>query len=822
MAAGPEITQRVYERLCLAAVIMITLVVIPANLLQHMPWVVDGLAAGFGLVSLILYRLSRRGIWYPSAFLGGMVLTIDLIWFPNAGAIGSIPFFFLPAVVYAAIFYRGRLRATIVALIVLDALALMALEQARPSLVTPFVDESAMRVDLAIGLSVSALLSAVMLWIVTDSYDHERHSRESTLTALDDAREEFARLFQMNPDAVYLIDPALPAYVDVNHGFERLTGWNKPEVVGRSEEDVQIWVDVSEHTRFYDELARLGHVENVLSRFRRRDSAQFWGSTSAAWVEMSGRRLLLLTTRDVTTRIDAQRRDAESRALLAALLDSTKDGVWQVEPKGFTLTAFNAAFAERFRREWGRPLELGRTLEELASPELGAIWRAFYQRALIEGAFSTEYDFDQGRRTSLVSLSPVTHDGEVFGVSVFSRDITELKRAAEERAAITLQLLQSQKMESLGSLAGGVAHDFNNMLTAIMGYAELLLADESSLERQRSLLAITQAATRSRDLTGKLLAFGRRGKNIVQSVDLGSVVHDSLHMLRPTLRSDMNVMVDMRAASRVDGDPSQMSQVIVNLCINANEAMPTGGTLMIASADVTLDARAAKMAGVTAGDYVKCSVTDTGIGMADDVRVRIFEPFFTTKFGGQVRGTGLGLSTVYGIIQSHGGNILVESQLGIGTSFTVLLPKGALTPEPVPTPAMVSSGSGLILIAEDEPMVREMLTAAVEGLGYGVLVAEDGEVAVRVFAEHHADVIGVVLDLKMPRKSGREAFIEMRAIDPNVPVLVCSGYGDNEEAQSLISLGAKGLLTKPFRIADLSRHLATMGSRLSVDVERNQ
>jgi len=808
--AQSELIHRIYERLCLAGTLTIAFVVMPTNLLQRMPWELQALAATFGLVSLWLHRLARRGRSYPLAFLSGMVVTTTLMWFPNAGAVGSIPFFFLPAVTYAAIFFRGRLRVGAVLVIVLDPLGLMLLEQLRPEWVIPFVSQNALRIDLAVGLATSALLTMIMLWVVTDAYDAEQQGREAGLLALREAREEFARLFQMNPDAVYLLDPALPALIDVNHGFERLTGWNKPEAVGRSPLELNLWVDLEERVRFYEDLERQGYLQSFLCRFRRRDRQEFWALTSASWVETSGRRLLLLATRDVTERIEAQRRDAESRVLLAALIDSTNDGVWQVDPVNFAFTAFNAAFAERFRREWGVELELGRTLEELSSPDVAATWRAFYTRALTEGSFTTEYVVDGGNRTNLISLSPVTHEGEVFGVSVFSRDITQLKRAAAERVLIEQQLLQSQKMESLGSLAGGVAHDFNNMLTAIMGYSELLLPGEPLPDRRQSLLAIMQAATRSRELTAKLLAFGRRGKNIVQSVDLAVIVRDSITMLRPSFRADVEVVIDMDGAWLVDGDPSQMSQVIVNLCLNANEAMPQGGRLVIASANVTLGDAAAKLAGLGAGEYLRLRVTDSGIGMDADVRVRIFEPFFTTKVGGQVQGTGLGLSTVYGIIQAHGGNIIVDSTPGAGATFSVYLPKGALEPEqPQPSP-VVSAGSGVILIAEDEDMVRQLLISAIERLGYRAIGAVDGDDAVRVFTAHCHELTGVLLDLKMPRKSGSAAFVEMHAIAPRVPILICSGYGDNAEAQRLITLGAKGLLAKPFTMSDLSSYLAKL------------
>jgi two-component system, cell cycle sensor histidine kinase and response regulator CckA len=201
-------------------------------------------------------------------------------------------------------------------------------------------------------------------------------------------------------------------------------------------------------------------------------------------------------------------------------------------------------------------------------------------------------------------------------------------------------------MDSLGSLAGGVAHDFNNMLGGIMGYTDLLMAGEPDPARQEQLKAILQAATRSSELTRKLLAFARRGKNIVESVDLNAAVRESMAMLMPSLGHDVATTLKLQAAHHVDADPTQLNQVIVNLCINAAEAMPEGGTLVVGTGDVVLDATSSMLWDLKPGPYVELTVTDSGVGMTDKVRQRIFEPFFTTKDGGTASGTGLGLPTV--------------------------------------------------------------------------------------------------------------------------------------------------------------------------------
>jgi CheY-like chemotaxis protein len=236
--------------------------------------------------------------------------------------------------------------------------------------------------------------------------------------------------------------------------------------------------------------------------------------------------------------------------------------------------------------------------------------------------------------------------------------------------------------------------------------------------------------------------------------------------------------------------------------------MQQGGRLTVATMDVALDEVTARRWELPPGSYVRMTVSDSGIGMTEAVRQRIFEPFFTTKAGGEVSGTGLGLSTVYGVVHLHRGAIRVESRPGAGTTFTVLLPQGTLCPSEQTLAPAPARGSGCILVVEDEEMLRRLATTALTRLGYSTITASDGVEAVQLFDAHHHALSGVLLDLKMPRKAGRDTFVEMRAIDATVPVLLCSGYGENEEAQSLISMGAVGLLSKPYRIGELSELLA--------------
>jgi two-component system, cell cycle sensor histidine kinase and response regulator CckA len=427
-----------------------------------------------------------------------------------------------------------------------------------------------------------------------------------------------------------------------------------------------------------------------------------------------------------------------------------------------------------------------------------------------EGSLTVDHlDAVSGRHFTF-SLNRLESEGKAFGISIFGKDITRLRHAEEDRQRIELQLWQSQKMESLGSLAGGVAHDFNNMLGGIIGYADLLLVNEEDAKKQGYLKAILGAAERSSDMTRKLLAFGRRGKNVVEPVDLDNLVREGHEMLKPSLKQGVEVIMELGRVPCIDADPSQINQVFLNLVINANEAISDRGTITIRTRTESMQGRIAELLGIQPGDYVVFTVTDTGIGMNEEVRRRLFEPFFTTKTDGKVLGSGLGLSTVYGIVHSHHGAIHVDSNRGRGSTFTVRFPKGKLSMAEHVANAPIQRGKGTILIVEDEPVMMKFTKAALRELGYTSLSAWDGEEGSRMFQEHHEEISAVMLDLKMPKMGGRECFKELQKTDPDVIVLICTGYGENEEVQELISQGARGLLKKPFRVADLAEHLKRM------------
>jgi PAS domain S-box-containing protein len=374
-------------------------------------------------------------------------------------------------------------------------------------------------------------------------------------------------------------------------------------------------------------------------------------------------------------------------------------------------------------------------------------------------------------------------------------EITERKRLEE-------QLRQSQKIEAIGQLAGGVAHDFNNILTAIVGYTDLLAAEFGGNERQlEDLEEIRKAARRAAALTRQLLAFSRKQVLEPRIIDLNSVVLNLDKMLRSLISENIDLKTDLAtnlAAARAD--PNQIEQVIMNLAINARDAMPEGGTLTIETSNTTLDhAYAAQHVSVVPGDYVMLAVTDTGSGMDESTKARIFEPFFTTKPAG--RGTGLGLSTVYGIVKQSGGNIWLYSEPGKGSTFKIYLPAIEALPQDIGKAAPVEAsqrGGGTILVVEDDEQLRRLTHRALAGRGYTVLEADRGSTALDIARRHKGTIDLLLTDVIMPDTNGRKLADTIRAARPGLRVLYMSGYPDGAIGNHGMLEPGVAYLAKPF------------------------
>jgi len=406
-----------------------------------------------------------------------------------------------------------------------------------------------------------------------------------------------------------------------------------------------------------------------------------------------------------------------------------------------------------------------------------------------------------GVRVSGRSVPNGRGGGVVF--ELFAEDITE-------RRALEQQLRQSQKMEAVGRLAGGIAHDFNNLLMVISGYSEFLLERlGAEPELRSSAQEIAGAADRASSLTRQLLAFSRKQMLAPKMVNLNSVVTENLKMLTRMIGEDIDlVMVPTDSLWPVRADSGQIEQVIMNLAINARDAMPSGGKLTIETSNVTLDEDYVRYhAPIRSGDYVMVAISDTGVGMDTETQSHIFEPFFTTK---GPKGTGLGLSTVYGIIKQSGGYIWVYSEVGRGTTFKIYLPRVAATGETALVPAAathevraVEPGTETILVVEDEANLRYLARQYLEKQGYKVIEAADGAVAMQIAVAHEGVIHLLLTDVIMPGMNGRELAQRICEIRPNVKVLYMSGYTENVVGHNgMLDAGVR-LLQKPFNLRDL-------------------
>jgi signal transduction histidine kinase len=405
------------------------------------------------------------------------------------------------------------------------------------------------------------------------------------------------------------------------------------------------------------------------------------------------------------------------------------------------------------------------------------------------------------RRTVRVVKTPVRdHHNQIVGLLGSFWDVTEQR-------ALETQLRQAQKMEAVGQLASGVAHDFNNLLTAILGNVGLLAADMPSNDPKNELLqAVEKAGTRAAELIQHLLGFSRQTMLHLEPINLNASIQEMVDILRRTI--DPRIMLDCRAVpdlGPVEADAGQMNQVLMNLCLNARDAMPEGGRLLLETENIVLDDEYARMhLEARPGEFVRLRVSDTGKGISPEVLPRIFEPFFTTKQPGE--GTGLGLAMVFGIINQHQGWIDCYSEANQGTRFDIYLPRSrkagtAASAAPADGPA---SGSETVLLVDDEVMIRNLARTILQRYGYQVLVAEDGRQAVQIYGREKGRIDLVILDLTMPHMSGRETLQELRSLNPRVRVVFSSGYSV-EHLKQLAGDGVAGFASKPYRPEDLAR-----------------
>lgn len=464
----------------------------------------------------------------------------------------------------------------------------------------------------------------------------------------------------------------------------------------------------------------------------------------------------------------------------------------------------NQAFVEMFG--YSRDEALGKTTAELAVWVHESDRNQFLEHLRDDGHV---HNFEVLMRRKTGEEFTVLFSGVLLEVAG-KRSVLSAIMEITEQVRLQNQLQQSQKLDVVGQLAGGIAHDFNNMLAGIMAAAELLKLRLSGDVRNLKMVdTIIDATSRSADLTRELLTFSRKGTAVLSQIRINDTIAAVISLLERTIDKRITLAASLDVDNpAIMGDQTQLQNALLNLGINARDAMPQGGTLTYTTTVKTLDDASFRLMGISLepGRYLEIEVSDTGIGMTKDVLVHIFEPFFTTKEVG--KGTGLGLAAVYGTIKSHKGELFVQSDPGVGSVFKIYLPMiEDVISLPVGSGEAVG-GNGGILLVDDEEILREVGRDLLEDLGYSVYLAEDGVQALEVFAANRGAISLVMLDMIMPRMGGMEAFLKLREEAPELKVLFCSGFSHEGTGDELLKLGAEGFIQKPYNRIDLSRALA--------------
>ncbi len=567
------------------------------------------------------------------------------------------------------------------------------------------------------------------------------------------------------------------------------------------------FIDRADQDLFYrhrQQLVATGAPQAFELRLTKSDGTSFWAHLSATVAhDADGTVVHRVVISDVSTRKTAELETQEAQRRLEAMFQGARDAIILTDPTSGTVIDVNHQAEVLLGRSRQQLIGIHQSL--LHPAELRDFLHVAFAKHTGDGGQMETAVLHQGGRPI-----PVEITSSVITLSDGRRLVMGLFRDIRERVRLQEQLHQAEKMVAIGELAGGVAHDFNNQLAGISGYAELLIGALVDRRQRTWAEAILSAAQRSAELTRQLLAFARKGQSRRTPTDLCQVITEVVELLQPNL--DRRIAVIQRHAdspSRTLGDPSQLHSALLNLAVNARDAMPGGGELVFSTRIVQLKAQSGL--GIAAGHFVEILVSDSGCGMNADTMRRIFEPFFTTKEPG--KGTGLGLAAVYGVIRNHGGQIAVASTLGQGSTFTLHLPlyeDATLCDPSVSAPTLTltlttaAPESRRILVVDDEVMVREVTGELLRSLGHVATTCAGADEALEL-CQPDCPFDVIILDMIMPRIGGREAFIALRAAHPEVCVLIASGHSLNGEIQAILDLGARGFIQKPVSRDELAK-----------------
>ncbi len=669
---------------------------------------------------------------------------------------------------------------------------------------------------ITIGI-LSSYLSE-MLHRARRQSEERRVLQEIAQDELIRSEARFSTIFHASPMGIDLVKMKDGRITHANDAFLQMLGYSREELIGRTSLELGLYVDPDDRKRLVGQVRERQRVMDFETRFRRKSGETGTLLLYVEPIELWEEQFFLSIAVDITRRKLAEEalKQSELRFRNVARLSSdfayscchTGDGEYVVDwitDTFYTLTGISKAEL-RDLRCWmvlAHPEDRDMATEPLHRLQPGDCDTREFRIVAIDGRILTITNHME------CETDPAVPGGlRIYG-SV--QDITDRRKAEEEKAKLETQLQQAQKFEAIGTLAGGIAHDFNNLLMGIQGHASLLSLDlETFHPHWEHIQAIEEYIRSATNLTKQLLGFARGGKYEVKSIDMNELVLGSSAMFGRT-KKEIQIHTKCQTSSLVvEVDRGQIEQVLLNMYVNSWQAMPPGGgELYLETKIVTLDEGYCKSHQVDPGRYVKVSITDTGAGMDEATRLRIFDPFFTTKE--KSRGTGLGLASAYGIIKNHGGMVTVYSEIGHGATFNIYLPvSDKEVYREVPMGAGLIKGSATILLVDDEEMIIDVGRAMLERLGYRVVVSRGGREAVKAITDMGNEIDMVILDLIMPGMDGGTTFDRIREIQPGMPVLLSSGYAINGRAHEIMRRGCNGFIQKPYNISDLSNKVCNV------------
>ncbi len=635
---------------------------------------------------------------------------------------------------------------------------------------------------------------------------------ESRIDALEDRDRKFRLITEHMPDLIWFYSIKEMCLTYISPSVELLLGFTPNEVMNTpfryilTPDSYDFAMDYlrTELDRIRDGKSNPEKVHTFEIAYISKQGDTIWAEiTAVGYKNKQGRfREIIGVSRDITQRKRAEEALIQSEERYRTLFETSMDAIYITATSGRFIEA-NPAAVHLFG--FGTREELLQT--PIQSLYLDPDERKSFQKDIEKNGFVKDYPlkFRQKDETPMDCLITSTiwksEDGIEMGYRGIIRDITEQNR-------LKAQLLQAQKMEAVGTLAGGIAHNFNNILMTIQGNTSLMLMKtDPEHPHFQKLQTVEQYIEYGSELSNQLLGFARSGASEMRVTNLNRLITSSSRMFSRS-KKEISIQTDIcENLWPVLVDLGQMEQVFMNLFVNSWQAMPHGGKIYVRTGNIHLTPRQIAPFQDRHGRFVKISLTDTGIGMDEEIRQKVFDPFFTTKKHGE--GTGLGLSTVYGIIKQHGGYVTVYSEKGKGATFNIYLPASERRTEERQriSDQIPIAGNETILVIDDEQIIKETGQIMLEELGYTVLTAESGAEAEKIYIENQGRIDLVVLDMIMPDMSGSDTFDRLKRINPSVRALLSSGYGLNDQAAAILERGCNGFIQKPFNLTELSRKI---------------